>query len=200
MNQILGYQFYSKNEVNISKKNNFKVIFFISFLFFIFFVIFFISIQINKIKNKKITKDLISSYEITTLYNDTSKNYISNKVSVNNSSTEGFVIGLISISKINITYPILSTTNDEFLKIAPCRFYGPLPNTVGNLCIAGHNYADNSIFGKLYLLDIGDIIDIYDLSGDNLSYVIYKKDEVEANDTSCLDQNTDDFREITLIT
>lgn len=74
------------------------------------------------------------------------------------------VIGLIEIKKININYPIISSYNDELLKIAPCRFYGPMPNEVGNLCIAGHNYNSYKFFSKLKNLSIGDNVTIYDLS------------------------------------
>ena len=70
----------------------------------------------------------------------------------------------------------------------------------GNLCIAGHNYADNKIFGKLYMIDLGDVIDIYDLSGNKISYVIYEKTEVPADDISCTSQNTNGLCEITLVT
>ena len=75
-----------------------------------------------------------------------------------------------------------------------------MPNEIGNLCIAGHNNADNTIFGKLYLLELEDLIDIYDLTGNKVSYKIYDKYETTYNDTSCLNQNTNNSKEITLIT
>jgi hypothetical protein len=40
------------------------------------------------------------------------------------------VIGLIDIKKLNISYPILSDISKDALKIAICRFYGPMPNNV----------------------------------------------------------------------
>lgn len=40
------------------------------------------------------------------------------------------VIGLIDIKKINISYPILSNISKDALKVATCRFYGPMPNEV----------------------------------------------------------------------
>ena len=39
-----------------------------------------------------------------------------------------FSIKYTLFRKQNITYPILSTTSEELLKISPCRFYGPMPN------------------------------------------------------------------------
>ena len=165
----------------------------------ILFIIFYIISIYNKLKQENYAKSLISSYDIMTLYSNSS-NYTITKNEKEILNIDPFIIGLISIDKIGITYPILSSTNDDLLKICPCRFYGPMPNNIGNLCIAGHNYADNKIFGKLYLLDIGDIIDIYDLSGNKFSYIIYDNLEVESDDLSCLNQETNNLREITLVT
>lgn len=74
------------------------------------------------------------------------------------------VIGLIEIKSIGINYPIISSYNDDLLKISPCRFYGPMPNEIGNLCIAGHNYNSYKFFSRLKKLSNGDIITIFDLS------------------------------------
>lgn len=115
-------------------------------------------------------------------------------------TTSPFVIGLIEIDKINLLYPILSTTSDESLNIAPCRFYGPMPNEVGNLCIAGHNNANDKLFGKLDLLNKNDIIKIYDLNGNVIDYCIYDIRKIQANDTSCINQDTNGVKEISLIT
>lgn len=111
-----------------------------------------------------------------------------------------FVIGSIEIPSIKINYPILSDTNEELLKIAPCRFYGPYPNCEGNLCIAGHNYDDNRFFSNLYKLEIGDVINIYDSTNSLIIYSVYDKYEINKNDTSCTSQNTYGKREITLVT
>ena len=73
-------------------------------------------------------------------------------------SSDSFVIGIIKIYKIKLDYPILSDVSDELLKIAPCRFAGPLPNKIGNLCIAGHNYIDNTSFAQIVKLTSGDTI------------------------------------------
>ena len=58
------------------------------------------------------------------------------------------------------------------LDISVCRFAGPMPNEIGNLCIAGHNYINNKLFGRLAELKIGDEITIYDLSGNSINYSI----------------------------
>ena len=107
---------------------------------------------------------------------------------------------MIEINSININYPILSDYSEELLKISPCRFYGPMPNEVGNLCIAGHNYNSYKFFSKLKNLKIGDKINIYDLAGNKLIYSIYKTYETDYNDLTCTNQDTNGKKEITLIT
>ncbi len=71
---------------------------------------------------------------------------------------------------------------------------------LGNLCIAGHNNADNTQFGRLHSLTIGSIIKIFDLSGNSIDYTVYSKTQINANDLSCTSQDTNGFKEITLIT
>ena len=52
----------------------------------------------------------------------------------------------------------------------------------GNLCIAGHNYIDNRFFGRLDELQKNDLIEIYDLSGRMVEYVVENKYETKSSD------------------
>ena len=97
-------------------------------------------------------------------------------------------------------YPILSEVSEDLLKIAPCRFAGPLPNSVGNLCIAGHNYLDNTFFARISSLKIGDEFAVYGLDGKALDYKIFDKKEVESTDLSCTSQETNGKKIVTLMT
>ena len=126
-------------------------------------------------------------------------NYNSTSGSKGNSS-DSFVIGIIKIDKIKLDYPILSDVSDELLKIAPCRFAGPLPNKIGNLCIAGHNYIDNTSFAQIVKLISGDTINIYGLDGKSVEYHVTEKKEVEGTDFSCTSQFTGGKRIVTLMT
>ncbi len=126
-------------------------------------------------------------------------NYNSTSGSKGNSS-DSFVIGIIKIDKIKLDYPILSDVSDELLKIAPCRFAGPLPNKIGNLCIAGHNYIDNTSFAQIVKLTSGDTINIYGLDGKSVEYHVTEKKEVEGTDFSCTSQFTGGKRIVTLMT
>lgn len=161
-----------------------------------FIFLFFLICKINQYRQKeKVSKELLDNYQLTTLYSDFPY-YAASKVVVENP----FVIGMISIDKIDLNYPILSESNDELLRISLCRFNGPMPNEVGNLCIAGHNYLDNRFFGRLNELSIGDSIDVYGVSGNKTVYKISKKFEVDANDLSCTNQNIGNKKMITLLT
>ena len=203
MNQILGNQFIDKNS-DIDYSNNFlkfKTIFYFSIIIIFLCIVLLFFIKYYSYKNNKISKKITDSLKIQNLYSENSiysaQRTITN-TNIDNSSP--FVIGLLKIDKINLTYPILSTISDDLLKIAPCRFYGPMPNEVGNLCIAGHNYANQTHFGKLTALKNGDIIEIYDLNNKKIEYIIYEIKEVPPEETSCMSQNTNGFRELTLIT
>lgn len=199
MNQILGKLFIEPNTLKNSFKKE-KFIFFFCIIVVVACIILYIYLNYNSTQNKKIAKNLESKFEIRNLYSNMQSTYIAEKVSVNNTSYEPFVIGLMKIDKINLVEPILSNISDELLEISPCRFYGPMPNKIGNMCIAGHNYANQTHFAKLHLLKTEDIIQIYDLNGSKIDYYIYDKKEVSSNDTSCLSQDTNSSREITLIT
>lgn len=111
-----------------------------------------------------------------------------------------YTIGVINIPSINVNYPILSTYTDELLKIAPCKFHGPNSNEVGNLCIAGHNYRNTKFFSKVPTLELGDKIEITDLSGRMLTYTVYDKFIVNPDELECTSQLTKGKKEITLIT
>ncbi len=114
--------------------------------------------------------------------------------------TEYNTVGTINIPSINVTYPILAETTVELLKISPCKFFGPEPNEVGNLCIAGHNYKNDQFFSKVPDLVTGDVIEITDLSGRTIKYSVYDKYTVVPEDTSCTSQLTDGKKIVTLIT
>lgn len=202
MNQILENKLLTKtlplktnNKTNSLKKFKFILIF--SVIVIIICIIIYLFLKYNSYKKEKISKDLVTNFTITTLYAN-NNNYIASKTT--NNIEEPFVIGLLKIDKINLMYPILSNSSEELLKISPCRFYGPMPNEIGNLCIAGHNYANQKHFGKLTSLEINDIFQVYDLNGNYINYVIYEIKEVPANDTSCINQDTNNLREVTLVT
>jgi LPXTG-site transpeptidase (sortase) family protein len=107
----------------------------------------------------------------------------------------------LTITKLDISYPVLSKTSDELLKISLNKYWGNGPNKVGNYCIVGHNYANGKLFGKLSQMEIGDIAELKSISnGKTVQYEAYAKYTVNPDDVSCTSQLTDGKREITLIT
>lgn len=107
-------------------------------------------------------------------------------------------IGKIEIPKLEIEKYILAETTEESLKAAVTKTYGPKANEIGNLCISGHNYIQT--FGRLKELEIGDVIIITDTYNRKMNYQIYKIYKVNPTDTTCLSQETNGEREVTLIT
>ena len=195
MNQIIDL----KKNNNISNSNNFKnqkykILFIIfSIMAVIFLIILFIKLYLDN-KNEEIAKKLTKSYSISTLYSN-SMDY-----STQTQSTTPFIIGIIKIDKINVNYSILSVSNNDLLDISICRFAGPIPNEIGNLCLAGHNYVDYKFFSRLNELDLNDKIKIYDLTGNFIEYSIYDIYETDPNNTSCTFQDTKGSRIVTLVT
>lgn len=116
------------------------------------------------------------------------------------------VDGKIEIPKIKVDYPILSgetkseQETEALLKMSPIKFHGPEINEIGNYCIVGHNYRNSKFFSKVPTLQNGDIIKITDMTGKVVEYSIYTKYNVVPSDTTCLDQRTNEKKEITLIT
>lgn len=211
MNQILYIKQDDENHSQKRKKkslNRFlKLQFIFSFIFASLAIFFYFFFQNKSNENEKISKKLIAQYNIASLYqsnelNTSSDNItpLENKQFQVQSQNQFQVIGLIEIPKIHLTYPILGSLSDELLKISPCKFYGPNPNEIGNLCIAGHNYDNYQFFSKLNQLKENDTISIYDLKKEKIDYFIYQSYEISSDDLSCTNQETNGFREITLVT
>lgn len=108
------------------------------------------------------------------------------------------VVGKIKIPKLEIEKYILEETTEESLKVAVTKTYGPKANEIGNFCISGHNYIQT--FGRLKELEIGDKIIITDTYNRKVTYQIYQTYKVDPSDTTCLSQETNGEREVTLIT
>lgn len=110
------------------------------------------------------------------------------------------ILGTLVIDKINLKQYILDDSSDEALSLAATKFYGPNGlNNPGNFCIAGHNY--KNIFGYLNSLNTNDTFYIVGkANSQKVTYKIYDKYTVYPDDLDCLNQETNDKREVTLIT
>lgn len=95
------------------------------------------------------------------------------------------VYGKIEISSVGLKYPILEY-NASTLKNSICNLSGKQINGTGNLCIAGHNTSNGTLFGKLKKVKCGDIIEITNVYGKKYKYIVYSITAVEPNDNSLL--------------
>ena len=187
------------------KNNFFKLI--INVIFICLLLIMFILLLFEKYEEISIKNNSYNVEKIEVL-NKNFKNYEEKQIEKNMiyqnnekiiENYRGYnVVAKIEIPKIDLETYVLEIYSEETLKVAPVKFWGPNPNEVGNLCIAGHNYKD--IFYNIKDLNINDIISLKDNINGNIEYKIYDIYKVFPNDTSCLYQNTDGRREITLIT
>ena len=113
---------------------------------------------------------------------------------------DSLVLGTIEIPKIGISYPVIATTTAEHLKIAPTKLAGVGLNEKGNCSIIGHNYENDKFFSKLGDLSKDDVVYIKEKDGMKRVYSVTEKKEVSANDVTCLEQNSNEKRQVTLIT
>lgn len=226
MNQILVTEkLYITPELR-RKKNMYKVRFFLSVFLICALLSFYIYKENDRIKSEEVSKTLLESMvtknnnEETT--DNTTKKIINDVLIIaldeRQSNTEPEEVppveeqtyttdseedyeaeAILKIPCIDLTYPVLSKTSDELLKISLNKYWGNGPNQIGNYCIVGHNYASGKMFGKLHRMGIGDTA-ILEKDGKSVTYEAYDKFVVEPDDVSCTSQLTGGRREITLIT
>lgn len=110
------------------------------------------------------------------------------------------VIGKLEISKIDLITYILLETSKENLNKSVTKLCGPKVNGVGNLCITGHNYHNDKMFGNLKKLENGDKIKVTDIKGNTVEYEVCNIYKVYPKETDCLSQETEGERQLTLIT
>lgn len=111
------------------------------------------------------------------------------------------VIAKLEIPSISLNTNVLSDYSNEALLVSVTKFWGANPNEIGNFCIAGHNYYKrNNMFYKLKKLKNGDIILLTDRKNNIVTYIVYSITKVDPKDVSCLSQETNGKREVTLIT
>ena len=112
---------------------------------------------------------------------------------------KGFeIIGKIEIPKLKVEKYIINKTSTKSLKVSVTKVCGPDINQIGNFCIAGHNY--NKIFGKIKTLEKNDKILLTDIYGNTIIYQVYDVYKTSPKDVSCLNQDTQSEKELTLIT
>lgn len=141
------------------------------------------------IKGNMITADEIKGYEAKEKLVEVPKEY------------KGYsVIARLQIPKIKMDTCVLAEFSENGLNVCASKFWGPNPNEVGNFCIAGHNSRTKKMFTNIKNLEIDDEIYLTDEKNGTYEYKVYDIYRVKPENTSCLSQETNNKREITLIT
>lgn len=113
--------------------NKFKFQFYICSFISVFMIIYYVYFRYDLGYKEKVSDSVLESFELTKIYQNsseyTTKNMKDEKVFFYEDNSFS-VIGAIYIKELGISYPILSDISNDFLKISPCRFYGPMPNEV----------------------------------------------------------------------
>lgn len=178
------------------KNKVYKVIYILLIIALIIVVILIAGKELTSKNNEKLNQEVLSEF-----------NNITDTNQIGELTLNGYdVIGKVKIPKINIEYPILNieTSNPEETKV-PMRYgivkyWGRNVNDYGNLSIAGHNNYNGTMFGKTKKLEIGDIVELTDLTNRTIQYKIYDIFITDPNDVSILKTEDETVREVTLIT
>lgn len=154
----------------------------------------------NELMKNEISLEMNKNIEIETQDKVEQKleNQFEEKIDVNYKGYD--VVARLEIPKINLKTNVLKDFSKESLNVSVTKFWGPNPNDIGNFCIAGHNFKNKNMFSKLKKIEIGDRIFLHDNTNGKLEYEVYEIFIVLPNDVSCLSQNTEGMREVTLIT
>lgn len=84
-------------------------------------------------------------------------------------SIQGYgCIGLLSIPVLELELPVLADWSYDKLNVAPCQYYGTCYGP--DFVIAAHNYSVH--FGKLSLLQPGDLVLFTDTTGEVFCYEV----------------------------
>ena len=223
MNQILvSEKVYVTTELK-RKRKTYKVIFILCLILIVILTCYYVLAEYDKNQKEQLSRVILDQMTDTTTVEEkvvvvaldepqteeevpiiempsttTTSNTIDSQITANGQTytTEA----ILDYPKLGISYPVLSEESEELLKVSLCKYWGPNPNKVGNYCIVGHNYKSGKMFGKLSGAEIGDEVNLKDLSGNTVTYVVYNRYVVDPTDVSCTSQLTNGQREITLIT
>ena len=102
-------------------------------------------------------------------------------------------IGYLSIPKLELSLPIISTWNYPLLKVAPCRYTGTVRGE--NLVLMAHNF--NSHFGRISQLEVGDTVMFTDMDGQITCYEVVGEDILEP---TAVEEMTAGLYDLTLFT
>ena len=182
------------------KSNKSRVIINFILVILIFGIITYLRIETNSEKNIK----QANNYEVKNVVTSTNNIKENEKVYPKEEVIKEYkgyeVDSKLEIPKIELETYILKDFSKETLNMSVTKFWGCKPNTIGNYCIAGHNFKNKNMFHDLKKLERNDNLFIIDNKVGKVEYEIYDIYKVLPEDTSCLEQETNGKKEVTLIT
>lgn len=166
----------------------------------IFGIITYLRIETNSEKNIK----QANNYEVKNVVTSTNNIKENEKVYPKEEVIKEYkgyeVDSKLEIPKIELETYVLKEFSKEALNVSVTKFWGCKPNVTGNYCIAGHNFKNKNMFHDLKKLEKQDNLFIIDNKVGKVEYEIYDIYKVLPEDTSCLEQETNGKKEVTLIT
>ena len=182
------------------KSNKSRVIINFILVILIFGIITYLRIETNSEKNIKQANNYEVKNVVTSTNNIKENEKVYSKEEVIKEYKGYEVDSKLEIPKIELETYILKDFSKETLNISVTKFWGCKPNVTGNYCIAGHNFKNKNMFHDLKKLEKQDNLFIIDNKVGKVEYEIYDIYKVLPEDTSCLEQETNGKKEVTLIT
>ena len=166
----------------------------------IFGIITYLRIETNSEKNIKQANNYEVKNVVTSTNNIKENEKVYSKEEVIKEYKGYEVDSKLEIPKIELETYVLKEFSKEALNVSVTKFWGCKPNVTGNYCIAGHNFKNKNMFHDLKKLEKQDNLFIIDNKVGKVEYEIYDIYKVLPEDTSCLEQETNGKKEVTLIT
>ena len=182
------------------KSNKSRVIINFILVILIFGIITYLRIETNSEKNIKQANNYEVKNVVTSTNNIKENEKVYSKEEVIKEYKGYEVDSKLEIPKIELETYVLKEFSKEALNVSVTKFWGCKPNTIGNYCIAGHNFKNKNMFHNLKKLKRNDNLFIIDNKVGKVEYEIYDIYKVLPEDTSCLEQETNGKKEVTLIT
>lgn len=103
---------------------------------------------------------------------------------------EGYpVVAKLTIETLDLELFVLGDSSDAALEVSPGLYAGPdSPEFAGNIVITGHNYKNDSHFGRLDELENGDTVILMDKWGDEYRYEVYDSETIAPDQIDALEE------------
>ncbi|MDL2234642.1 sortase [Christensenellaceae bacterium OttesenSCG-928-L17] len=103
---------------------------------------------------------------------------------------EGYPVeAKLTIETLGSELFVLGDSSDAALEVSPGLYSGPdSPEFAGNIVITGHNYKNDSHFGRLDELEDGDVVTFTDKWGGEYRYEVYDSETIAPDQIAALEE------------